>query len=591
MTQHLLRWIDPRLQSSLESEWHRRRFERVEGLPRGVTVVLAGQRAAGKTTLLPEVAKVLRREAIDLDAWLERTHQRSIREWFSADERGFRDAERAGFRALPEGSIVAVGGGFLSNHLEVLRGCVVVEVPVSFETYCERLSADVGRPRLRPDLSVEEELREVFGERERRHAAARPMSFIEFLIRLERGERSRRVVTLPPHEAIEPFAWKAKHLGADLLEVRTDLHPAQLELLPASRAVKLLVAERGAPIPAAWRARASLLDREAAEGAGVVSFHASKPLTVDEALARWASLPEGALLKHVEPLGAPERFPQVLETQSRLIERFGAGRVTVLVTGPLALPFRAILNVRNALDYLALSPQWRAAEGQRLLADAAREAVRAHHDPTTERLAILGGAISHSRSPRVHVQPFDRIELPPDVDLDALIRVLRPHYRGFAVTNPFKKRLQAVAPESKVSAINTLVRAEGSWRGLNTDTAGARATWDALGQPAELTVLGDGGVTEALRLALPEVRLHVVKHAQPAASAVRGPTVWTWPADVAPPDWLRFEGASVAIVAYGAAAQRLAKSISERGGTPLRLGARWFIAQARQQRALWESAS
>lgn len=555
-------------------------------------MVLAGQRAAGKSTLLPEVAKVLQREAIDLDAWLERTHRRSIREWFSTDERGFRQAERDGFRMLPEGCVVAVGGGFLSNHLEVLRGCVVVEVPVSFDTYCERLSADAGRPRLRPELSVQEELREVFTERERRHAAARPMSFIEFVLRLERGERSRRVVTLPPHEALEPFAWKAKHDGADLLEVRTDLHPAQLELLPASRALRLLVAERGAPIPATWRARASLVDRETAEGAGLVSFHATTPLSVDEALAQWAALPDGVSLKHVEPLGSPERFPQVLETQARLIERFGAGRVTVLVTGPLALPFRALLNVRNALDYLSLTPQWRAAEGQRLLADAAREALRAHHDGMTGRLGILGGSVAQSRSPRVHVQPFDRIELPTDVDLPALLRVLRTHYRGFAVTNPFKKKLREVAPASTVAALNTLVRADDVWRGLNTDTAGARATWEALGQPAELTLLGDGGVTEAFRLALHEVRLQVLTRAQLATEhTLRGPVVWTWPADVTPPEGVRFEQASVAIVAYGAAARRIAKSISERGGTPLRLGARWFIAQARQQRALWESAS
>lgn len=557
-----------------------------------MTVVLAGQRAAGKSTLLPEVAKVLRREAIDLDSWLERTHRRSIREWFSSDERGFREAERDGFRRLPEGCVVAVGGGFLSNHLEVLLGCVVVEVPVSFDTYCERLRADVARPRLRPELSLQEELREVFTERERRHAAARPMSFVEFLLRLERGERSRRVVTLPPHEALEPFAWKAKHHGADLLEVRTDLHPAQLELLPASRALRVLVAERGAPIPDAWRARASVVDRETPEGASLVSFHSVTPLSTEGALTHWATLPDGVSLKHVEPLGTPERFPQLLETQARLIERFGSGRVTVLVTGPLALPFRALLNVRNALDYLSLSPHWRAADGQRLLADAAREALRSHHDPMTARLGILGGSVAHSRSPRVHAQPFDRIELPADVDLPALLRVLRAHYRGFAVTNPFKKKLRAVASESALAAMNTLVRADGAWRGLNTDTAGARATWESLGQPAQLTLLGDGGVTEAFRLALPGVQLNVLTRSLLAAPQVlRGPVVWTWPADVAPPEGLRFEQASVAIVAYGAAARRIAKSVGDRGGSPLRLGARWFIAQARQQRALWEAAS
>jgi hypothetical protein len=169
---------------------------------------------------------------------------------------------------------------------------------------------------------------------------------------------------------------------------------------------------------------------------------------------------------------------------------------------------------------------------------------------------------------------------------------LRAHYRGFAVTNPFKKKLRAVASESALAAMNTLVRADGAWRGLNTDTAGARATWESLGQPAQLTLLGDGGVTEAFRLALPGVQLNVLTRSLLAAPQVlRGPVVWTWPADVAPPEGLRFEQASVAIVAYGAAARRIAKSVGDRGGSPLRLGARWFIAQARQQRALWEAAS
>jgi len=39
-----------------------------------------------------------------------------------------------------------------------------------------------------------------------------------------------------------------------------------------------------------------------------------------------------------------------------------------------------------------------------------------------------------------------------------------------------------------------------------------------------------------------------------------------------------------------AAAPVIAREISQRGGVPIRLGPRWLIAQARRQRALWESA-
>lgn len=580
--QHLLDLIDPRLRPHLEAEWLRRRQERLEGLPRGVTVVLAGQRAAGKSTLLAPVATELGREGVDLDAWLERTHRRSIREWFVADERGFRDAERSGFRSLRPGLVVSVGGGFLSNHHSVLRDCVVVEVPVSFDTYCERLANDPMRPRLRPELSLQEELSEVYDERTRRHAEARPMSFVEFLLRLRRGSRARRVVTLPPQEALEPFAWAARRAGADLLEVRTDLHPPQLDLLAASRAVPLLLAERGAPIPDAWLRRSAVVDREDAS-ASLVSWHAPEPLSLDAALAHWNEVPVDSAVKHVEPLGDPARFPQVLELQTKLLARFGEGRVTLLVTGDVAAPFRAVLAARNALDYVALNASWKAAPGQRLLADVVREARCSTRDASTERLGIFGASLAHSRSPRVHVQPFDRLELPADANLRALIDALRPHYRGFALTNPFKQVLG-------LGAVNTLVRSADGWRSENTDVEGARVAWESLGRPSRVNVLGEGGVTAALRLACPDVEWVVMKRASLRGVTVTGPVVWTWPPEVDAPEGLRLEGATVVVVSYGAPGRRIAAQVEALGGVPKRVGARWFIAQARRQRELWSEA-
>ncbi|MFT3706071.1 MAG: shikimate dehydrogenase [Archangium sp.] len=412
------------------------------------------------------------------------------------------------------------------------------------------------------------------------------MSIVEFLIRVERGTRARRVVTLPPNEAIEPFAWRARHAGADLLEIRTDLHPPQLDLLPASRALPLLVAERGAPVPDAWLGVAELHDVERFGGAATLfSHHAPQPLEPIEALARWKELSgPNVRVKHVEPLGTPESFPRLLDTQVRLLERFGEGNVTVLATGALALPFRAVLNRRNALDYCSLDATWRAAPGQRLLADSVREA-RGGPNTTRARLGILGSTIAHSRSPRIHPQPFDRIELPPDTDVVALTRALWPHYRGFAVTNPFKKRFGA-------EAINTLVREVENFRGSNTDVAGAQAMWEALGSPKELIALGDGGATAALRQ-LPVTKLDVLTRAQLAnREALKGTIVWTWPADVEVPASLRFSpGTRVAVIAYGPPAHKIAAEIRARGGEPVRLGPRWFIAQARQQRTTWESTS
>jgi shikimate kinase len=145
------------------------------------TVALAGHRAAGKTRLLPLLSELLGRPGVDLDVQLEQQHGRSLREWVASDPAGFRAAERAAFQALPAGSLVALGGGFLSLHADLLAGVYTVLVPVSFETYCERLRADTQRPRLRPELTLEEELREVYQAREALHVRVPTIPLVEAL--------------------------------------------------------------------------------------------------------------------------------------------------------------------------------------------------------------------------------------------------------------------------------------------------------------------------------------------------------------------------------------------------------------------------
>lgn len=587
----LLRHLDPRLRPALEHELRRRAKAPVDGVPRGVTVVLAGHRGAGKTTVLPHVAAALGRPGVDLDVELERREGRSIREWFRDDVASFRAAERAVFASLPAGSLVAVGGGFLANHGDLLGACLTVLVPVSWETFAERLSADTSRPRLMPEVPLREELETIWAEREARHRRVKTMSFVDFVLALTKPARPRRVVTLPPDAHPVQFAWRARHAGADLLEVRTDVTATEVELAPVVRALPVLVAERGLVAPLEWAQSASLLD---ADRGSLRSFHADRPMTTAEALAHWRDIAEGVQVKHVEPLGSLREAPRLFETQRALQERFGAHRVTVLATGPLALPFRALLAEQNALDYLALEPTWSAALGQRLLADAVRAHRRATKQGLTERLGILGSPLAHSRSPRLHVQPFDRIELPPDVDLAEVLGALRPHYRGFAVTNPFKKAA-ATAANATRDAVNTLVRDDAGWSAFNTDREGAAAALSVLVERAsskQVTVLGDGGVTGALREAAAQlgVALTVKRHAD-ANGSVSGAVVWTWPATIAPPPGLRFENALVAVIAYGRPARAIAATVRERGGTALRLGPRWFIAQARRQRSLWESAT
>ncbi|MGZ3457618.1 MAG: shikimate dehydrogenase, partial [Archangium sp.] len=329
---------------------------------------------------------------------------------------------------------------------------------------------------------------------------------------------ARRVVTLPPslrgEEALR-FAAEARNRGADVLEVRTDLHPADaVDAAALANVLVLLVSERGTPLPPAWVAAARWVDRDvvhasaldAPAGKLLASHHAERPLSSEEALRLWdVALPAGALVKHIEPLGevSRARVEALRETQARLRARFGEGRVTVLAMGPVALPVRAVLARRNVLDYVALGGDWKAAPGQRLLADATREARHPHPVPLPEgegmwgRLGILGTSIVHSRSPRIHRQPFDRIDIPEDAPVEALVDALLPHYRGFAVTSPFKLRL-ARHTGSPLDAINTLVRRRDRWESFNTDTEGARTVLERLGA-REAFVLGDGGASAALR--------------------------------------------------------------------------------------------
>lgn len=134
------------------------------------TVVLAGHRAAGKSRALPLFETLLGRSGVDLDRWIEARYRRSLKSWVRHDPQGFRKAEREAFLAQPAGSLISVGGGFLSLHADLLGGAWTVLIPIDFGTYAQRLRRDRSRPRLRPELSLTEELREIYDAREAAHA-------------------------------------------------------------------------------------------------------------------------------------------------------------------------------------------------------------------------------------------------------------------------------------------------------------------------------------------------------------------------------------------------------------------------------------
>jgi hypothetical protein len=400
------------------------------------------------------------------------------------------------------------------------------------------------------------------------------------------------VVTLPPGlsaTAQGAFAERARRV-ASLLELRNDLYAdEEVDAAALARVLPLVVSQRGRPLARAWRAAARWADVPVGEEAGVEvarllrSFHAERPLSPSEALAPWRGVETGAARKHVEPLGALHTAWRLLEVQAAL----GPGS-TVLATGPLALPFRAVLSERNALDYCALDGDWAAAPGQRLAEDARRAAAAPVGTP---RLGILGMHLGHSRSPLVHPAPFDRVELPVDADVAGLLDALRPHYRGFAVTRPFKRAV-AAALGSPLEAVNTVFRQGAGWGCANTDVEGAEAALRALGGQ-EVTVLGGGGVAPALQQAAVRTgtTLRIRRRAELAGARVGGGCIWTWPEELAPPAGLRLDGAQVAVIAYGAPGKAIAARVEQLGGRPVACGEGWFEAQAEAQQRLWSSGS
>ncbi|HZH04242.1 MAG TPA: shikimate kinase [Myxococcaceae bacterium] len=174
--------LDPRLAPECRRSFETLRTAQVPSTrPWRGSLVLAGHRASGKSRLLPFISALVGVQGVDLDAELERKYGRPLRSWVTEDLASFRAAERALFEELPPGGLLAVGGGFLALHADLLKAHTPVLIPISLETYRERLLADATRPRLRPDLSPEEEISTVFHERERAHAATGAMPLINFL--------------------------------------------------------------------------------------------------------------------------------------------------------------------------------------------------------------------------------------------------------------------------------------------------------------------------------------------------------------------------------------------------------------------------
>lgn len=133
----------------------------------------------------------------------------------------------------------------------------------------------------------------------------------------------------------------------------------------------------------------------------------------------------------------------------------------------------------------------------------------------TDRYAVLGQPIGHSKSPVIHAHfaqqtgqdlTYTAVEVAPDA-LAAQIQALYDQgFSGCNVTLPHKQAVARLCVEVSerallAGAVNTLVRTDSGWAGDNTDGEGlmadlARLGWRVQGQ--RVLVVGAGGAARGI---------------------------------------------------------------------------------------------
>lgn len=134
---------------------------------KGEHILFVGFMGSGKTSVSRVVAKRAGLPLIDIDAYIEQTQGRSVRQIFADEgEEGFRRIETQAMAALayePK-SIISCGGGACNSAinrgiLKALGTVVYLKVPL------EEAIARISDPSTRPLLNGERPVREIYEER------------------------------------------------------------------------------------------------------------------------------------------------------------------------------------------------------------------------------------------------------------------------------------------------------------------------------------------------------------------------------------------------------------------------------------------
>lgn len=158
----------------------------------------------------------------------------------------------------------------------------------------------------------------------------------------------------------------------------------------------------------------------------------------------------------------------------------------------------------------------------------------------TNRYAVLGSPISHSKSPMLHQSAYRVLGLDceysaievPAARLRQFVETLDDSWRGLSITMPLKEEAARFASQQDevvtlTGVANTLNLEESGWKAYNTDVFGVQQSLGAAltEQSAYVVVIGSGAtatsVIYATFLANPSAKLTLLARDRAKAKAIR----------------------------------------------------------------------
>ena len=228
----------------------------------------------------------------------------------------------------------------------------------------------------------------------------------------------------------------------------------------------------------------------------------------------------GDILKVAVSVGHTRDLALLLQWMESLDE---AIPFIVLGMGDLGQPSRLLgAFMGNRWTYVAEDEESRVAPGQLTLEQAVKDYQLPSWTNNPSIYGLLGNPVAHSLSPLIHNQLFqhyklEKVYLPFLVDdVEVWFQYIEQSslpFSGFSVTLPFKTKVLKFVQlkKSPVDSVNTLVKKDSAWEGLNTDYQGfLQALQSCLSlQGKTALVLGNGGVAHTVVKALQDQGVEV----------------------------------------------------------------------------------